>query len=104
MRNRSIQLGRLHFHHTLLDWIGRWPLGVLAFRRRVLYVNDTAAHLLGGERRRDLIAGPLAASTIPTPTARSAGCRASASCSGAWTASASPVTCCLSTCPCWNAA
>ena len=48
MRNRSIQLGRLHFHHTLLDWVWRWPLGVLAYRRRVLYVNENAAHLLGG--------------------------------------------------------
>ena len=59
MRNRSIQLGRLHFHHTLLDWIGRWPLGVLAYRRRVLYVNEAAAHLLGGERRRDLFGKPI---------------------------------------------
>ena len=67
MRNRSIQLGRLHFHHTLLDWIGRWPLGVLAFRRRVLYVNDTAAHLLGGERRRDLIGRPIGRIYHPDP-------------------------------------
>ena len=59
MRNRSIQLGRLHFHHTLLDWIGRWPLGILAYRRRVLYVNEAAAHLLGGVRRRDLIGRPI---------------------------------------------
>ena len=59
MRNRSIQLGRLHFHHTLLDWIGRWPLGILAYRRRVLYVNEAAAHVLGGERRRDLIGRPI---------------------------------------------
>lgn len=58
MRNRSIQLGRLHFHHTLLDWVGGWPLGVIAHRRRVLYVNEAAAHLLGGERRRDLIGRP----------------------------------------------
>ena len=58
MRNRSIQLGRLHFHHTLLDWVWRWPLGVLAYRRRVLYVNDSAAHLLGG-KRRDLIGRPI---------------------------------------------
>ena len=59
MRNRSIQLGRLHFHHTLLDWIGLWPLGGLAHRRRVLYVNEAAAQLLGGQRRRDLIGRPI---------------------------------------------
>ena len=59
MRNRSIQLGRLHFHHTLLDWVGRWPLGVIAYRRRVLYLNEAAAQLLGGQRRRDLIGRPI---------------------------------------------
>ena len=73
MRNRSFQLGRLHFHHTLLDWVGRWPLGVIAHRRRVLYVNEAAAHLLGGERRRDLIGRPATiASTAPAHTAPSA--------------------------------
>lgn len=55
MRNRSIQLGRLHFHHTLLDWVGLWPLGVIAHRRRILYANATAVRLLAGERPRDLV-------------------------------------------------
>ena len=55
MRNRSIQLGRLHFHHTLLDWVGLWPLGAVAHRRRILYANETAVRLLGGERPDDLI-------------------------------------------------
>lgn len=55
MRNRSIQLGRLHFHHTLLDWVGLWPLGVLAHRRRILYANATAARLLAGERAREIV-------------------------------------------------
>lgn len=55
MRNRSIQLGRLHFHHTLLDWVGLWPLGVLAHRRRILYANATAVRLLAGGRPRDLV-------------------------------------------------
>ena len=55
MRNRSMQLGRLHFHHTLLDWVGLWPLGAVAHRRRILYANETAVRLLGGERPGDLI-------------------------------------------------
>ena len=55
MPYRSLQLGRLHFHHTLLDWLGLWPLAVLAHRRRILFANEAAAHLLGGQRRRDLI-------------------------------------------------
>lgn len=55
MRNRSIQLGRLHFHHTLLDWVGLWPLAAVAHRRRILYANETAVRLLGGERPGDLI-------------------------------------------------
>ena len=55
MPNRSMQVGRLHFHHTLLDWLGQWPLGILVHRRRILFVNEVAAHLLGGQRRRDLI-------------------------------------------------
>ena len=55
MRNRSIQLGRLHFHHTLLDWVGLWPLGVIAHRHRILYANATAVRLLAGERPRDLV-------------------------------------------------
>ena len=59
MRNRSMQLGRLHFHHTLLDWLGQWPLGVLAHRRRILFANEAAALLLGGRRRRDLIGRPI---------------------------------------------
>ena len=55
MRNRSIQLGRLHFHHTLLDWVGLWPLGAVAHRRRILYANESAVRLLGGQRPGDLI-------------------------------------------------
>lgn len=55
MRNRSVQLGSLHIHHTLLGWLGHWPVGILAHRRRILFANDTAARLLGGQRRRDLV-------------------------------------------------
>ena len=55
MPRRSLQLGRLHFHHTLLDWVGLWPLAILAHRRRILFANEAAAHLLGARRRRDLI-------------------------------------------------
>ena len=55
MPRRSLQLGRLHFHHTLLDWVGLWPLAILAHRRRILFANEAAVHLLGARRRRDLI-------------------------------------------------
>lgn len=55
MRNRSIQLGSLHLHHTLLSWLGQWPVGILAHRRRILFANEAAAQLLGGRRRRDLV-------------------------------------------------
>lgn len=55
MRNRSIQLGRLHFHHTLLDWLSQWPLGILVHRHRILFANTAAAYLLGCERSRQLV-------------------------------------------------
>ena len=55
MRNRSVQLGSLHVHHTLLSWLGQWPVGILVHRRRILFANEAAAQLLGGQRRRDLV-------------------------------------------------
>ena len=55
MRMRSVQLGGLHLHHTLFGWLGHWPVGILAHRRRILYANEAATQLLGGHRRRDLV-------------------------------------------------
>ena len=55
MSIRSLLLGRLHFHHTVLNWVGLWPLGVIAHRRRILFANLAAAQLLGGQRRSDLL-------------------------------------------------
>ena len=67
MRNRSVQLGSLHLHHTLLGWLGQWPVGILAHRRRILFANEAAAQLLGGRRRQDLVGKDIGRVYEPEP-------------------------------------
>ena len=67
MRNRSVQLGSLHLHHTLLAWLGLWPVGILAHRRRILFANEAAAQLLGGRRRHDLVGKDISRVYEPEP-------------------------------------